>query len=103
MPTLFGETPMTTVVIAGVALVCLAGGAALAWLLLRGRSSGVASAQPALVAEVIPYSESTDEVADAVGVALAGHTELRLLGLYAGREEAEVLDAWWRAADAGET
>lgn len=101
MPTLLGKTPMTVFVIAGVALVCLAGGAALAWFVLRGREGAASDISSALTAEAIPFSASTDEIADSVGVAFAGHTELQLLGLYAGREEAGVLDAWWRAADTG--
>jgi PAS domain S-box-containing protein len=90
---------MQLFMLAGIAVVGFALGAAAVWLALRSRGS--AAAEPAVPAGAIPLTASADEVAGALGTLVGARTGLRLLAIYAGREHAGALDAKWRAADPG--
>lgn len=91
---------MGSLLVIVVCVICLLAGAALGWLLSRSRGSGgltVSGTDPwTLAAEAVPYGASLDEFSSALRSALGQHTDLVLLAVYAGREDDDALQAFWR-------
>src|SRR3954471_14524643 len=93
---------MTLLTLAGISIACFACGAAVAMLGLRRRADALAGppSDDAVAADALPLTASADEMARALEALVGSRTEMRLVGIYAGREGAGALDARWRAPGA---